>query len=136
MRPAWVPVTGLVSLALILSFNAAATAFVVHHGPANLVSSRSAPASNLAVSRPSFRRAFPQDTSAIARHLGRNSGRGGACTGRLSMAFDLGGMMEQMMGSIGGNGGSSSNGGGDSSKGVVYDAAIVGYGPAGGVMVG
>ncbi|CAM9612353.1 unnamed protein product, partial [Laminaria digitata] len=52
------------------------------------------------------------------------------------MAFDLGQMMEQMMGSIGGNGGSSSGkgGGGDSSKGAVYDAAIVGYGPAGGVM--
>ena len=52
------------------------------------------------------------------------------------MAFDLGQMMEKMMGSIGGNGGSSGSGGGDPSKGVVYDAAIVGYGPAGGVMVG
>eukprot|EP00904_Undaria_pinnatifida_P007489 jgi/Undpi1/3870/HiC_scaffold_16.g07238.m1 len=44
-------------------------------------------------------------------------------------------MMEQMMGSMGGNGGSGgSSKGGKSSKNVVYDAAIVGYGPAGGVM--
>nr|ATD53299.1 lycopene beta-cyclase [Undaria pinnatifida] len=51
------------------------------------------------------------------------------------MAFDLGQMMEQMMGSMGGNGGSGgSSKGGKSSKNVVYDAAIVGYGPAGGVM--
>lgn len=135
MRPAWVPVTVLAPSALLLSITATATAFVAHHGPANLVSSRSAPAVNLAVSRPNFRRAFRQDTSANARRLGRASDRGGASTGRLSMAFDLGQMMEQIMGSIGGNGGSSSNGGGDSSKGVVYDAAIVGYGPAGGVMV-
>ena len=52
------------------------------------------------------------------------------------MAFDLGQMMEQMMGSMGGNGGSGgSSKGGKSSKNVIYDAAIVGYGPAGGVMV-
>lgn len=136
MRPAWVPVTVLAPSALLLSFTVAVTAFVAHHSPASLVSSRSAPAANLAVSRPNFRRAFRQDNYANARCLGRASGGDGVSTRRLSMAFDLGQMMEKMMGSIGGNGGSSGNGGGDSSKGVVYDAAIVGYGPAGGVMVG
>nr|ATD53301.1 lycopene beta-cyclase [Sargassum thunbergii] len=45
------------------------------------------------------------------------------------MTFDLGGMMRQMLGSAAGNGGNS-----ERRKDVVYDAAIVGYGPAGGVM--
>lgn len=50
------------------------------------------------------------------------------------MAFDLGQMMEQVMGSINGGGGGGS-GGGDDKSGAVYDVAVVGYGPAGGVMV-
>nr|ATD53300.1 lycopene beta-cyclase [Sargassum vachellianum] len=45
------------------------------------------------------------------------------------MAFDLGDMMKQMLGSAAGNGGNS-----ERRKDVVYDVAIVGYGPAGGVM--
>lgn len=55
------------------------------------------------------------------------------------MAFDLGEMIEQMKNSMmGGSKSSSSAGGGANGKRgppVVYDAAIVGYGPAGGVMV-
>lgn len=50
------------------------------------------------------------------------------------MAFDLGQMMEQVMGSINGGGGGGS-GGRDDKSGAVYDVAVVGYGPAGGVMV-
>ena len=49
------------------------------------------------------------------------------------MAFDLGEMMEQIKSSMSG-GGSGGSGGGANGK-RVYDAAIVGYGPAGGVMV-
>lgn len=47
------------------------------------------------------------------------------------MAFDLGEMMDQIKSSMSGDG----SGGGANSKRVLYDAAIVGYGPAGGVMV-
>lgn len=50
------------------------------------------------------------------------------------MAFDLGEMMDQIKSSMSG-GGSGGGGGGANGKGVLYDAAIVGYGPAGGVMV-
>nr|ATD53295.1 lycopene beta-cyclase [Petalonia fascia] len=49
------------------------------------------------------------------------------------MAFDLGEMMEQLKSSMNG-GGSKSRGAGANGKSVVYDTAIVGYGPAGGVM--
>ncbi len=49
------------------------------------------------------------------------------------MAFDLGEMMEQLKSSMGGGG--SGGGGANGKRDVVYDAAIVGYGPAGGVMV-
>ena len=60
---------------------------------------------------------------------GRESGCGGNKS-KISMAFDFGHMVKQMMGSATGG-----SGGGGSKKEVVYDAAIVGYGPAGGVMV-
>lgn len=50
------------------------------------------------------------------------------------MAFNLGEMMEQFKLSMNG-GGSKNGGGGATGKRVVYDAAVVGYGPAGGVMV-
>ncbi|CAN0412132.1 unnamed protein product, partial [Ectocarpus sp. 8 AP-2014] len=43
-------------------------------------------------------------------------------------------MMEQFMNSVSGGGGKTGGGGGANGKRVVYDAAIVGYGPAGGVM--
>lgn len=49
------------------------------------------------------------------------------------MAFDFGQMMEQMMG-----GNRKRNGGeqaGKDSAAAVYDVVVVGYGPAGGVMV-
>lgn len=54
------------------------------------------------------------------------------------MAFDFGQMVEQFMDQM--NGGSKDGGrtkdGGGGNDDVVYDAAVVGYGPAGGVMVG
>lgn len=43
------------------------------------------------------------------------------------MAFDLGQMMEQMMGGSLGREGKA--------DGTMYDVVVVGYGPAGGVMV-
>lgn len=55
--------------------------------------------------------------------------------GKIAMSLDFGQMIEQMIASV--TGGYDSNGknknGGDGNK--VYDVAIVGYGPAGGVMV-
>nr|ATD53303.1 lycopene beta-cyclase [Dictyopteris undulata] len=51
------------------------------------------------------------------------------------MTFDLGQMMEQFIGSLTGNYGSSGNGSKNGGGGdEVYDVAVVGYGPAGGVM--
>lgn len=51
------------------------------------------------------------------------------------MAFDMGEMLEQFMNSVSGGGGKTGGGGGAKGERVVYDAAVVGYGPAGGVMV-
>lgn len=78
---------------------------------------------------PLFRRVLGASWAQCAE--GGGSTRGAR---KLSMAFDLGQMLEKMAVSMsGGNG--NDNSAGDSGRDVVYDAAIVGYGPAGGVMV-
>ncbi|CAB1100630.1 unnamed protein product [Ectocarpus sp. CCAP 1310/34] len=108
---------------LVQGLLAPTTAFVAKHAPtARRLSPRAAklPAR---VSPPRRRRSRAY----------RNSRRSGNVE-RLSMAFDMGEMMEQFMKSVSRGGGKTGDGRGANGKRVVYDAAIVGYGPAGGVM--
>lgn len=132
MRPAEAQAAACASLAVIfLALLTPTNAFVAHHGPA----------ARLAVARTTLQSggkvvAVPPPRSALAGSPCRAS-RSSRNAAGLSMAFDLGEVMEQMKSSMMGGGGGSSggSGGGANGKHVVYDAAIVGYGPAGGVMV-
>lgn len=139
MRSAWVQAVGYASSALLLPPVTTVSAFVVQHVPANLVSSRPGLGGKLAaVSSPTSRRPLGTRSSTDAARCKPARGGSRDAAGKLSMAFDLGEIMGQIMGSMNGNGGGNGGGGesgGGPRKGVVYDAAIVGYGPAGGVMV-
>lgn len=94
------------------------------------------PTGHVAVSPPrSLGQHCRRGASSASRARARGKRHGSAS--KLSMAFDLGQMMEQVMGSFNGRGGGAGggNGRGEDKGGVVYDVGIVGYGPAGGVMV-
>ncbi|CAM9885386.1 unnamed protein product [Pylaiella littoralis] len=135
MRPAEAQTAACASLAVtFLALFTPTRAFVAHHGPAaRLAASRTTrlqSAGNVAVPPPRSRSAHTVGQAC------RASSRSTRNAARLSMAFDLGEMVEQMKSSIMGGGPSSGSGSGANGKPTtaVYDAAIVGYGPAGGVM--
>lgn len=110
---------------LLLALLSPTAAFVARHGPMTTLQSAGKVA---AVSPPTPRGDAAWTAGAC---LASSSSRNRAA---LSMAFDLGEMMDQIKSSMNG-GGSGGSGGGANGKRVLYDAAIVGYGPAGGVMV-
>lgn len=132
MHPSRVQMAVHTSLSvLLLALLAPTAAFVARHGPLTSSAGRIKVKVVAPVSPPRSR-----GNAAAAWTPGAClAGSGSRNRARLSMAFDLGDMMEQIKSSMSGGGNGSGNGGGANSKGVVYDAAIVGYGPAGGVMV-
>lgn len=125
MQAVWIT-----SSAFLLVSSTATTAFVLQHIPIMRFSSYS-PRTTGEIVVPCSRRSCRSTQTAFGgRAFGVRHSYTGGTSAKLSMAFDLGDMMRQMMGSAASNGGSSKR-----RKDVVYDAAIVGYGPAGGVMV-
>lgn len=111
---------------LLLPFLAPSSAFVTHPGPAAARTTLQQSVGK-AVSPPSTCRAHPRSGTGARRASSRAA--------KISMSFDLGEMMEQLKNSMGGGGSGGGGGGANGKRDIVYDAAIVGYGPAGGVMV-
>lgn len=106
------------------------TAFLLQHTPSTWEAPYSLRTTGEGVLPCSRRSCRSTQTTLGGRTFGVRHSNTGGTSAKLSMNFDLGDMMRQMLGSAASNGGNSQR-----RKDVVYDAAIVGYGPAGGVMV-